>query len=510
MRFDELLADLQRHGATARRADTGSENPEILEVGQRADSMPAGSVFVAVRGMHTDAHELVPVALGAGAAALIVEREVAATSGFPVAVVADSRAALALAAAALAGHPTERMALVGITGTDGKTTTSILTAEALLAAGVRAGAMTSLDFRCLDQVEVNPTYMTTLEATAIQPRMRDLVEAGVTTAVLETTSHGIALQRVTGVAYDVAAYTNLTHEHLDFHATMEEYRDVKLRLARMAWESPRKPGVPKALVYSADEPAWTSLARAPADRRVSYGFGAGADLRAVDLRPRIGGMAFDVVVEDRRLGVDLNLMGRFNAANALCALAICHALGLDLERAAAGLAQPRGLRGRMEVVQAGQPFAVVVDYAHTPDGLEQVLTELRGLTSGRLLAIFGAPGDRDPSKRPLMGAAVGRGADRFLVTTDDPRHESVAEISAAIAEGARSVGRREGGDFELVPDRREAIRRILSEARHGDTVLLAGKGHEDRMLVGTRVLPWSDVVEAKTALRELGLSAGRG
>lgn len=505
MRFEALLTDLARHGLPGRRLG-GDADPEIEALSQRSGDIPDNGLFVAVRGMHTDAHTFVPQAVAAGAVALLLEREVELPGNIPAAVVDDTRLGLALSAAALAGHPTEAMRVIGITGTDGKTTTSILTTEALLAAGVRAGGMTSLDFRTLDEVVVNPTYLTTLESTEIQPRMARLRDAGVDTAVLETTSHGIALHRVSGVAYDVAAYTNLTHEHLDFHGSLEEYRQVKLRLARMAWESPHKEGIPKAIVYNLDEPAWLDLAGAPADRRVTYGFGAAADVRAVDIRPRIGGITFTAVAGTQHVEVDMPLTGRFNVANALCALAICHSMDLSLERAAAGLRQPRGLRGRMQILDEGQPFAVVIDYAHTPDGLEQVLAELRPLTQGRLLTVFGAPGDRDPSKRPLMGEAVAGGADWFVITTDDPRHEDAAEISRAIAEGARQRGRTEGEDFTTIIDRRAAIREVLGKARPGDTVLLAGKGHEDRMLVGGEVLPWSDAEEARVALRELGLA----
>ena len=345
--------------------------------------------------------------------------------------------------------------------------------------------------------------MTTLDAPVIQARMRDLVDAGVTTAVLETTSHGIAQHRVSGVAFDIAAYTNLTHEHLDFHGSLEEYRDVKLRLAEMARQSPRKPGVPKAIVYNADDPAWESLATAPTDRRVTYGSGPGADLWPENIDARIDGISFSLMGAGKGASVRLPLTGRFNILNALCALGICHALGLPLLAAIEGLARVRGLRGRMQVLDAGQPFAIVIDYAHTPDGLEQVLRELRPLTQGRLLTVFGAPGDRDATKRPLMGQAVAAAADEFIITADDPRHESVDEISAAVAAGAAAAGRTEGDDFRRIDDRREAIREIIRRARPGDTVLLAGKGHEDRLLVGGEVLPWDEAAEARAAVEAL-------
>src|SRR6202171_598446 len=303
MRFSELLADLALRGVRSRRLTPGELDPEIRELSQDSRSVPPGALFVAVSGMRTDAHELVDDAARGGAMALLLQREVPVPDGCAAAVVEDTRFALGIAASSLAGHPTEELTMIGITGTDGKTTTSLLTVEALLACGVRAGGMNSLEFRCLDEVELNPTYLTTLDAPVIQDRMRHLVDAGVTTAVLEATSHGIAQHRLSGVAFDVAAYTNLTHEHLDFHGTLEEYREVKLRLAEMARQSPRKRGVPKAIVYNADDPAWRSLATAPADRRVSYGTGAAAQLRAEHIDARIDGISFTVEGEGSGLPV---------------------------------------------------------------------------------------------------------------------------------------------------------------------------------------------------------------
>ena len=270
MRFSELLADLALHGVTARRLTPPGVDPEIAGLSQDSRGVAPGELFVAVLGMRTDAHELLGVARAAGAAAFLLQRQVPLPEGSAAAIVEDTRMALGVAASSLAGHPSEELAVIGITGTDGKTTTSLLTVEALLASGVKAGGMNSLEFRCLDEVEPNPTYLTTLDSPVIQARLRRLLDAGVTTAVLETTSHGIAQHRLSGVAFDIAAYTNLTHEHLDFHGTLAEYRDVKLRLAEMARQSPRKPGVPKAIVFNADEPAWESLRMAPTDRRVTW------------------------------------------------------------------------------------------------------------------------------------------------------------------------------------------------------------------------------------------------
>ena len=504
MRFSELLADLSLRGLSPQRLTPASLDPEITEITQDSREVPRGSLFVAIGGMRIDAHEFIPQAAEAGAAAVLVERPGPVPEGVAAARFKDGRLALAYAAASLQGHPSEEMTVVGITGTDGKSTTSVLTVEALLACGVPAGGMNSLDFRVLERIEQNDSYMTTLESPVIQLRLRDLVNAGVKTAVVEVTSHGLALHRVDAIAFDIAAYTNLTHEHLDFHGTIDAYREAKLQLAELARQSPRKPGVPKAVVYNADEPAWAALATAPTDRRVTYGLERPADVSATNVRARIDGIGFTARTRDGENEVSLPLTGRFNVYNALCALAICRTMGLPLDRAAAGLATARGLRGRMQVLNAGQPFAIVIDFAHTPDGLEKVLGELRPLTRGRLFTVFGAPGDRDVTKRPLMGEAVGRLADEFVITTDDPRHESAADISAAIAAGAEKAGRHQGQDYRVIIDRREAIREVLARARPGDTVLLAGKGHEDRMLIGGDTLPWDEAAEARAALTELG------
>ena len=382
MRFSQLLADLALRGIPSRRLSPAALDPEIPSLSQDSREVEPGGLFVAISGMRTDGHSLAPDAVAAGAVALFVEREVPIPDGVAAAVFGDTRLALGWAAASLQSHPTEDMAMVGVTGTDGKSTTCVLTVEALRACGVAAGGMNSLDFRSLDAIEVNQTYQTTLDAPVIQERMRRLADAGVKTAVLETTSHGIDQQRVAGVAFDVAAYTNLTHEHLDFHGTLEAYRDAKLQLAELARQSPRKPGISKSVVYNADEPHWQSLGSAPTDRRLTYGIDAPADVRAVAIAARIEGISFAAVAGDQRVDVRLPVTGRFNVANALCALTVCLALGQPLDTAARGLAGARGLRGRMQVLDAGQPFAIVIDYAHTPDGLEKVLSELRPLTQG--------------------------------------------------------------------------------------------------------------------------------
>src|SRR5258708_3776892 len=330
MLFSELLADLALRGVRSRRLTAAELDPEITEVSQDSRSVTPGALFVAIPGMRVDAHDLVADAADAGAIAFLLQRPVPLPAGGAAAVVDDTRFALGLAAASLLRHPTEEMTVIGVTGTDGKTTTCLLTVAALRACGVAAGGMNSLEFRSLDEIEPNPTYLTTLDAPVIQARMRRLVDDGVKTAVLETTSHGIALHRVAGVAFDIAAYTNLTHEHLDFHGSLEAYRDVKLQLAELARPSPRKPGVAKAIVYNADEPAWSPLANAPTDRRVTYGLAPGADLWPAEIQPRIGGVSFRAEGGGGGIPVRLPLTGRVNGSNPLCAPPPCPPPGLSL------------------------------------------------------------------------------------------------------------------------------------------------------------------------------------
>ncbi|HWP64023.1 MAG TPA: UDP-N-acetylmuramoyl-L-alanyl-D-glutamate--2,6-diaminopimelate ligase [Candidatus Binatia bacterium] len=496
--------------------------------GLSADSrrVEPGDCFVAVPGFHVDGHAFVAAAAERGAVLALVERPVPEASIAQL-LVTSARRALAEAAAWWAGDPSLRLGIVGITGTDGKTTTGLLAAAALRVAGIRTGLLGTAALAIGGTIEGNPEHVTTPEAPELQAALAAMERAGDVAAVVETTSHGLALDRVAGIVYDAAVLTNLSHEHLDLHGTFEAYRAAKVSLferlnggrpetlpAPALGGPPAKPlGWPPLAVVNADDPNashFLRAARAAGAQVVTYGLGPAAEVRgtAVEETPR--GLAVEVVGPAPGR-VDLRLVGRFNVANALAVVALGVGLGLDPARVRAGLAGVDRVPGRMERVDLGQPFEVVVDYAHSPAALEVALEALAPLAragGGGLVAVFGSAGERDRAKRPLMGRIAGERCRLVVLTDEDPRGEDRLAILEEIAAGAEAVGRRRGEDLLLVPDRRAAIRAALERARPGDVVLLAGKGHERSIIGPTGPEPWDERAEAEQALRELGYGAG--
>jgi UDP-N-acetylmuramoyl-L-alanyl-D-glutamate--2,6-diaminopimelate ligase len=483
---------------------------EVTAITHHSADVAPGALFVAVRGRWHDGHGYIGEALARGARAILGEE--AAPADLPsdrtYLCVADSRRALGQAAAAFYGHPSHRMLVIGVTGTDGKTTTSNLLETLLARAGHATGLVSTVDFKAGDRRWQNDSRFTTLEAPEVQALLAEMADAGVSSAVVETTSSGLALHRVAGVEYDIAVVTNITLEHLEVHGTLEGYRRAKAMLCEAVDPRREKPlpfAVTRVCVLNADDSSFEYLrpfCRAPI---LSYGIeNAAADIRASDLVLGAEGSRFRVHLPDgRALDVRTPLVARFNVANCLAALAVGYAQGLDPAQMADALASAPSVRGRMERVEAGQPFTVVVDYAHTPDSLEKVLHVLRPLTAGRLIAVFGSAGDRDRVKRPLMGAVVARLADFSVITDEDPREEDAAAILREIARGAEQVGANVGEQFIEVVDRRAGIAAAFARARPGDTVLLAGKGHEQSIIVGREKRPWDDRRVAHELLAEL-------
>ncbi|MCW3001011.1 MAG: UDP-N-acetylmuramoyl-L-alanyl-D-glutamate--2,6-diaminopimelate ligase [Conexibacter sp.] len=442
-----------------------------------------GTAFFCVRGLKADGHDFAPDAVARGAVALVVDHPL--DLGVPEVVVDDVRAAMAPAAARLAGDPTAELAMIGITGTNGKTTTSYLTRALLEAAGRRTGLMGTVT-SWIGGTE-QPVVRTTPEAIDLQRAFRAMRDGGDAAAVMEVSSHALALHRVDAIHWDVAAFTNLTQDHLDFHADMEDYFLAKRRLFEVA------AGQGATLIACVDDPYGARLAR-DFPQAVTIGIDApDAAVRAVDLRPGPHGTGFTV----DGTALHAPLPGRFNVLNVLVALAAARALGVDDATVAAALSGAGGVPGRFEPVDAGQRFAVIVDYSHKPDALHNVLRTARELATGRLIVVVGAGGDRDRGKRPLMGAAAAKHADTVILTSDNPRSEDPESIIMAMAEGAG------GGDEVLrIVDRRAAIERAIGLATEGDVVLIAGKGHETYQEVAGGVkLPFDDREVAREALR---------
>jgi UDP-N-acetylmuramoyl-L-alanyl-D-glutamate--2,6-diaminopimelate ligase len=505
------------------RVDPGATGPAA--VGSRSvrgiafdsRSVISGSVFVAIPGEHADGHDFVASAVALGAVAAIVERPLAALA-IPQIVVDRSQAALAVAAAWWYGNPSHELGVVGITGTDGKTTTSFLAAAVLEAAGISTGLLTTAELKIGVLRSANPEHVTTPEAPNLQRTLRAMVAAGNHAAVVETTSHGLALERVGGVAYDVAIFTNLTHEHMELHGTFEAYREAKLGLFRRLGgdPAPRKQLTrrwPRTAIVNHDDPSASLFEAAGVTagaRLIRYGLSPEADVRAGSIEEDAGALKFHVQTTRWSGDVSLSLVGRFNVHNALAAIALGEALELEPATIRAGLAGVRGVPGRMERVDCGQPFGVIVDYAHSPASLEIVLDQLARLATagGGLIAVFGSAGERDVQKRPMMGRIAAERCRLVVVTDEDPRGEDREAIVDQIAAGAEAAGKRRGEDLLCIPDRRDAIAAAFERARPGDVVLLAGKGHEQSIIMGDGPRAWDERTEAMAALAVMGFARG--
>ena len=460
-----------------------------------------GSMFVAVPGLHADGHAFAAEACARGAVAVVAARPPlpAVPASVPVVLVADPASALAHLAAAAAGQPSRRMTVAGITGTDGKTTTTTMLHAAWRGAGLAAAAVTTVDFRTGDTVEPNRTRMTTLEAVDLQARLAALAGGGIDHLALETSSHALAQRRVDAVSFEVGVFTRVSSEHLDYHGTWDEYLAAKLRLAAMVADHPRG-----LLVADADdEPVARRLRAVASPRHLAYSASgdAAADLVAERVETGPDGVRLVARTPWGSAPLQLRLAGRFNAANALAALAVACSTGAGLDAAVRGLEGLDRVTGRMERVDLGQPFAVVVDYAHTDDALGRVLGELRAATPGLLWVVFGSAGERDLVKRPAMGEVAARLADAVVLTDEDPRGEDRSAILEAIAAGARIAGSRDGDGLWLIPDRTEAIGFAVDRAAAGDTVLLAGKGHEGSIIGAAGAVPWDERATAEAAIR---------
>ncbi|HEY7332051.1 MAG TPA: UDP-N-acetylmuramoyl-L-alanyl-D-glutamate--2,6-diaminopimelate ligase [Candidatus Limnocylindria bacterium] len=472
---------------------------EVTHLAYDSRQAREGTLFFAVPGVHVDGHEFAREAVDAGALAVVAEHEITGME-VPQLIVARTREALADAADAWYERPSTKLHVIGITGTDGKTTTAFLANDVLRAAGRRPGLIGTVSVIVGDEVRPNPNRNTTPEALELQALLAQMVAAGNDSVVMEATSHGLAQARVRNARFAVGVLTNLTSEHLEFHGSLDNYRAAK---AMLFAEAPIS-------VLNADDPSFAYFRDRAHDRVVTYATDAHADLRASALDARTDGTTFRLTAPGWSGAVRVPIPGAFNVHNALATLALAHVEGVDLALAADAIGRSPGVPGRMETVDEGQPFGVVVDYAHTADSLGKVLRVLRPLASGRLIAVFGSAGERDPTKRAPMGRIAAELADVVVVADEDPRLEDPRAINEAIADGARSAGARDGEDLFVIDDRRAAIAHAVGMARDGDVILLAGKGHEQTIIYGTEGRPWDEKTVAREALRAAGYGAGGG
>jgi UDP-N-acetylmuramoyl-L-alanyl-D-glutamate--2,6-diaminopimelate ligase len=497
MQLRELLSEIP--GAEV----AGSTAVEVESVDHDSRTAGAGSLFVCIRGFKQDGHAFIREAARRGAAAVVVEADPADLTIPPrltVVRVPDSRLALARLAARFFAHPSRRLRLVGVTGTNGKTTSAYLVEAILRAAGHRVGLLGTIEYRC--GATTFPGERTTPEASDLQRLLARMRDMGAWGAAMEVSSHSLMLNRVEACEFDVAIFTNLTQDHLDFHGTMERYAEAKARLFSSLGHARVKPGVAGAVV-NADDPWAEFMAQRTRARVIRFSLARDADLTLRTSDFDLTGIRASVASPWGELQVVSSLVGRHNLANILGAAGACLHLGIPRQVVEAGIAGLQRVPGRFEKVEAGQPFGVVVDYAHTPDALERVLTFARQYARGRVIVVFGCGGDRDRGKRPRMGEAASRLADAVFVTSDNPRTEDPEAILEEIVAGIKKPFAAGAGHVRI-PDRREAIGAALASARGGDLVVIAGKGHEAYQILRDRTIPFDDRVVAREALTALG------
>lgn len=492
----------------------GSLDEPIAGLAYDSRQVVPGGLFVAIAGHHVDGHAYITQALARGARAIVVDarhQSEHALEGSTLIKVIDSRVALAPLAAAFYGYPATRLRTIGVTGTKGKSTTTDLVSQLLDACGKTTGLISTVDFKIGNRRWANTTRQSTPEAPDVQALLTEMVANGCDTAVIEATSHALSASwnRLSGCYFDVAVFLNLSHEHLDYHGTFEQYRADKARLFAMLDEpaagATRSTSLSWAIVNADDPNHHFFLEAAPAKaHQLTYGILKPAEVKGTIVRSGPTGSLVHVCTPWGEGELSLRLPGTFNISNALAALSVTLSQEVPLEQALDALATTHAPRGRMEPVELGQPFEIIVDYAHSPGSFEQVMGMLRPLVTGRMIAVFGSAGERDIAKRSLQGAIAGRYCDLLILTDEDPRGEDREAIIEQIAAGARQAGLRPNEGYLSIPDRAQALRTALARAQPGDLVLLLGKGHEGSIIYADHAIPWHEAAEAQQALHELG------
>jgi UDP-N-acetylmuramoyl-L-alanyl-D-glutamate--2,6-diaminopimelate ligase len=476
---------------------------EILGIVADSRLVKPGYLFVALTGGTTDGHQFISSAIQHGAAAIVGMQSIHSLD-VPYLQVQDSRKALPHLAAAFYGYPGRKLNVIGVTGTDGKTTTTNLIYSILQAAGYKSGMISTINAVIGDQVLDTGFHVTTPDAPDVQHYMAQMIASGLSHVVLEVTSHGLAQYRVDACEFDVAVITNITHEHLDYHGSFEEYRSAKARLfTGLSDTAPKLQGNPRKAILNRDDASFDFLSQVTTGTILSYGFDRKSDLYPDEIQQSADGLSFMVNGLGTQFPCICHLLGSFNISNCLAAIgATVYALGISPKAAQKGIAALKSVPGRMEMIKMGQDFAAIVDFAHTPNALKVALETARQISKGKVISVFGSAGLRDRQKRRMMAETSVKLADLTVLTAEDPRTESLDDILAEMYIGAMNNGGIEGENFWRIPDRGEAIQRAISLARPGDVVIACGKGHEQSMCFGEVEYPWDDRTAMRAALSE--------
>ncbi|MDU4959744.1 MAG: UDP-N-acetylmuramoyl-L-alanyl-D-glutamate--2,6-diaminopimelate ligase [Sporomusaceae bacterium] len=478
----------------------GNQSIQIEHIAYDSRKVLPGSLFICLGGSHVDGHDFAAAAVEKGAVAVLAEREICLPQQAALILVADTRAAMQQIVPRFFDYPSRSLRMIGITGTNGKTTTSYLIRSILRAAGYKVGLIGTI--QTMIEEQVLPVKNTTPDVLDLQETLQQMVAAGLDYAVMEVSSHALALGRVAGCEFDVGVFSNLTQDHLDFHKTLDQYAAAKAKLFELlSRPGQNKPG--KTAVINLDDAAAGVMISHAACPVISYAINdATAAIKASDIRITAKGASFEVGGSFGRQRLSLKLTGDFNVYNAMAAIGAAIAENVSLSTIVAALENADSVPGRFELVDAGQPFSVVVDYAHTPDGLENVLQTARRFTTGRVIVVFGCGGDRDRSKRPIMGSLAAQYGEVVIATSDNPRSEDPAAILQEVEAGIKAA-LRPGGVYQVIVDRREAIARALHLAQPEDVVLIAGKGHETYQILKDETIDFDDREVVRQCIREM-------
>ena len=465
------------------------EGPEITSIENDNRKVQKGSLFICIKGYTVDGHDFAESAVNNGAAAILAERPL--DLDVPVIVVNDTTRAMAVLANAFYGQPTKKLHLIGITGTNGKTTTSHLIEKIFADAGKKTGLIGTMYTKIADKTI--ETKNTTPESLILQKTFQQMVDAGVSLAVMEVSSHALDLGRVHGCEYDVAVFTNLTQDHLDYHKTMEEYKRAKSLLFAQLGNTIDQ-NKPKFAVLNADDPASDMYSRSTAAHVITYGIDQKADLQVKNIQMTPKGTNFDLIIDSTIYPIQMQLIGKFSVYNVLASISAALVSGIGIKDVIRSIEGVEGVAGRFELVNADQDFTVIVDYAHTPDSLENVLKTIQHFAKKRVFVIVGCGGDRDRMKRPLMAQIACSMATDPIFTSDNPRSEDPLAILKEMEAGVQ------GETYQVIPDRKEAIYTAVNQAAAGDVILIAGKGHETYQIIGNVVHDFDDRLVAREAI----------
>ncbi|MEK7376233.1 MAG: UDP-N-acetylmuramoyl-L-alanyl-D-glutamate--2,6-diaminopimelate ligase [Candidatus Margulisiibacteriota bacterium] len=475
----------------------GDLSLEISGISYDSRKVKPGYLFVAVPGFALDGTRFIPQAVQNGASAVITEKDFNVQGKVAKIVVPSARAALADVSCAFFDHPSRKLKIIGITGTNGKTTTAYIINSIFKAAGIKSGLIGTVEMKMGD-VSIE-SKLTTPESADLQKILSDMAKNGATHVVMEVSSHSLSLKRVRGIDFDVAVYTNLSHDHLDFHKTMESYFDAKLSLFRNLGGGSKKNTV---AVVNMDDDYSETIEQETQAKLITYSTSKEADVSAKILRYDMDAMALEINLKGEKTVIETCLVGPFNASNVAAAFAAASSVGISKEHVKTGIEMMENVPGRLEKVRAGQDFMVIVDFAHSPDSLQKLLDTVKPFKKGKFILVFGCTGDRDKAKRPIMGAIAKKGADIIFLTTDDPHNEDPLLIIKDVESGIKTAGGITPRDYIKEPDRKAAIEKAIRSAKEGDIVLIAGRGHEKLQEIKGKFIEIDDRIVARDAVKK--------